>query len=227
MPIKKARLTREEQFRHLERIRELRAAGVDCELPNELQSDSHALDISIDPWEGNILCELSSGVTAYAIGVHLTALRSDVRVRSCTIESSWDSHSVVLCTNQLGLYRVGQAVSFTEAESLNHRIESGLCFHRRGDVAEGWVVASSLTPIPYQYRDRMITKLSLTFTDQFGHEHREHGEAAIERSEILRKVSRRRLPSLFEVDPKVEIVSSYGPQARPIGNLREEADHAQ
>jgi hypothetical protein len=208
----------EEQARHLVLVQELRAAGLDCEFPNELRENSRDLDISVAPFEGNILCELSSGVTAYAIWVRLIALRGNVRLENCTIVSDWDLESIVLCQNQRGLYRVGQAVDFTEQEALNHRIENGLCFHHRGDVAEGWVVASGYKPIPEKYRDRMITKLSLTFTDQFGHDHCAYPEAALQRSSCLKNsVSRvRKSPGLFETgDPGNEIWSREVPKSAP------------
>ena len=191
MPIKRTRLSREEQARHLERVQELQAAGLDCEFPNELRENSRDLDILVAPFEGNILCELPLGAAAYAIWTRLTALRSNLRVEDCRIVSDWDLESIVLCQNQRGLYLVGQAISFSEEEVLNRRIENGLCFHHRGDIAEGWVVASSYTPIPEKYRDRTVTKLGLTFTDQFGHDYSAHAEAALQRrSYVKNSVSR-------------------------------------
>ncbi len=157
---------------------------------------------------GNILCELPSGVTAYAIWAHLTALHSNLRLENCRIVSEWDPESIALCQNQKGLYRVGQAVDLTEEAVLNHRIENGLCFHHRGDVAEGWVVASGYTPIPEKYRDWMITKLSLTFTDQFGQDHPAQAEAIVQRSERLRNSDFRvrKSPDALEVGrPEIEI----------------------
>jgi hypothetical protein len=182
MPIKKARLSRAEQARHLARVQELRGAGVDCELPDELQEKAvHDLDIFVAPSHGNILCEISPGFTAYAIWVRLIALRSNVRLENCKIVSDWDLESIVLCQSQKGQYRVGQAVDFPEDDVLNHRIERGLRFHHRGDVAEGWVVASGLKLIPDTYRNWMITRLSLAFTDQFGCEHTTKAEAILQR----------------------------------------------
>lgn len=202
MPVKKTHLSRAEQARYLARAQELQAAQVDCEVPDVWQENSHDLDIFVAPPALNILCELPSGVTAYAPWVHLIALRSDLRLENCRIVSDWDSESIVLCQDQEGLYRVGQAVSFTEAEVLNQRIEAGLCFHHRGDVAEGWLVASGHTPIPDKFRDSKITKLSVTFTDQFGHDYTALAEAALQRSAGLKNsVSRvRKSPGLFEIE---------------------------
>jgi hypothetical protein len=219
MPIKKARLSRKEQARHLVRVQELQAMGLDCEIPNELQDKNfHDLDIFVAPFEGNILCELSLGVTAYAIWVKLIALRSNVRLENCRIVSLWESESIVLCQSQRGLYRVGSACLFTEAEVLNQRIENGLRFHHRGDVAEGWLVASGHTPIPDKFRDWMITKLSVTFTDQFGHDYTALAEAALQRSAGLKaSVSRvRKSPGLFEIEhPRNEIWAPEVPTSTP------------
>jgi hypothetical protein len=208
MPINKTRLSREEEARYLARAQELRSAQVKCEVPDEWQQNFHDLDIFVAAPAGNILCELSSGVTAYAIWAQLIALRSNLRLENCAIMSDWDSESIVLCQSERGLYRVGSACQFTEANVLNHRIENGLHFHHRGDIAEGWVVASGYTPIPEKYRDWMVTKLSLTFTDQFGHDYSAHAEAALQRSSCLKNsVSRvRKSPGLLEIgDPGNEI----------------------
>jgi len=187
MPIKKARLSLLEQARHRIGIQELRDAGVDCELSDELQTNtSPDLDILVAPPAGNILCELSSGITAYAILVKLIAVRSNIRVEDCRIVSPWDCESIALWVNERGQYCVGEGVSFPEDLVLNHRIENGLHFHDRGDVAEGWLVASGYRPIPGEYRDWQITTLSLTFTDQFGHDHVAQAEAILQRSGILK-----------------------------------------
>ena len=182
MPIKKTRLTREERASFLLRAQELQAAGLECQIPNEMQENFHDLDIFVAPREGNILCELPSGVTAYAIWVRLTALRNNLRLENCRIMSDWDPESIALCQNQKGVYRIGQAVHLTQEETINQRIENGLKFHHRGDVAEGWLIASGLRPIPDMYRDWMITKLSLTFTDQFGRDYTEQAQANLQRS---------------------------------------------
>lgn len=207
MPIKKARLSGEEQAKHLARVEELRAAGLDCELPNELQEKIfHDLDIFVAPRGENILCELRSGVTAYAILVRLIALVSNLRLENCGIVSDWDAESIMLCRSQRGLYCVESACLFTEAQALNRRIENGLRFHHRGDGAEGWLVASGHKPIPDKYRDCMITTLSLTFTDQFGHDYSAHAEAMLQRSAHVRNTDSRvrRSSGLFEIGGDLE-----------------------
>jgi hypothetical protein len=199
MPIKKTRLNRKERASFLLRAQELEAAGIMCEIPNEMRENSHDLDIFVAEPPGNILCELPSGVTAYAIWVRLTALRNNLMLDDCQIVSEWDTESITLCPDQKGLYVVDQAVRFTQGEALNPKIENGLHFRNRGDVAHGWVVASGLKPIPDKYRDRMKTKLVITFTDQFGHPYSAQGEALLQRSCISKNSSPRVRTSLGHI----------------------------
>jgi hypothetical protein len=202
MPVKRTQLSRQQRAIYLARAQDLRAAGLECQIPDELQEHSRSIDIFAASPEGNMLCELPSGVTAYAIWVHLVALVGNLILDSVRIVSEWDSESIVLWRNQRGLYCVGSAFEFTEKDVLNHRIEDGLPF-RRGDIAEGWLVASGLRPIPEGFQNRMLTKLSITFTDQFAHEHTVQAHAVLERSARFRNSASRvgKSSGLFEVDP--------------------------
>jgi len=207
MPKKRLRLNRQEQKRYLACAKELQAAGLDLEIPDEWQENSRSLDIFVASAEGNILCELSTGITACAIHVELVSLRGNLILKNSTIASEWDSELILLCGDKRGLYRAREAFEFTEAEVLNHRIQNGLRLHRRGDLAEGWIVATCRKPVPDKYRDRMITNVSLTFTDQFGLDHSAQGEAILQRSARLSE-SRPRVrhsQGLFEIGPKNDI----------------------
>jgi hypothetical protein len=202
MPVKKTQLSRAQRDRYLEQAQELRAAGLECEIPSEWEENSRSLDIVVAPPEGNILCELSSGITACAIGVRIVALTSNLILEDFTIASKWDPELVAVCSNPKGLYVVGAAINFTESESLNRRIEDGLHFHRRGDTANGWVIASGFKPIPDKYGQRMTTDLRLTFTDQFGHDHSAQAQAFLERSARLKAsdIRARKSPSLWPAE---------------------------
>ena len=207
MAARKFHLTRAEEARYLARAQELQVAGVDCEIPDVWLRKSHCFDVFVAPREGNILCELSTGLTAYAIWVRLVALRSGSILEDVKIVPEWDSESILLSSECNGLYRVGDAVELTEREVLNRRIEDGLRFYRPGDVAEGWIVGSSLKPIPDGYRDRMLTKLRLTFTDQLGSDQVALGEVILKRSTRFRKSQSRvrGLQELSEVGRSHEI----------------------
>jgi hypothetical protein len=186
MPEKRTRLIRAQQAKYLERAQELQAAGVDCEIPIAWEENGRSLDIFVAPHEGNILCELSNGITACAIGVDILALTGNLILKEFSIVSEWGSEFIALCPNAKGLFRVGSAFEFAELETLNHRIENGLRFSRRGDAAAGWLLASSNQPIPDEYRPCMITELRLTFTDQFGHCHSAQAQATLQRSGRLK-----------------------------------------
>jgi hypothetical protein len=207
MPVKRTRLTRQQQATYLARAQELQAARLACGIPDEWQENSRSLDILVAPREGNFLCELSSGVTACAIYVDLVSLRSNLILQNSRIASEWDSELIVLCGDQRGMYRVGAAFDLAGEEVLNHRIENGLRFHHCGGIAKGWIVAACRKPIPDRYRSWMITKLGLTFTDQFGHDHSAQAEAILQRSARLRDTGLREGKSqgVFEAGPENEI----------------------
>lgn len=220
MPVKKTQLNRQEQARYLVRVQELQAAGLDCELPNELPETSNDLDIRVAPHSGNLLCQLSTGVTWYAIQAQLVSLRSNLILENFDIASGWDSELIAACANAKRLYGDRAAFDFTEKETLNHKIENGLHFHDRGDVAEGWLVASGHKLIPEKFRDRMITKLSITFTDQFGYEYSAQAEASLLRSAHLKRSGSRlrKSPGLFEIGgPKTAIWSPEVPASTLSG----------
>jgi len=181
MPVRRTRLSAAQQARYLGRAQELIAAGIDCEIPDDWLKNVRSLEISVAPPEGNLLCELPAGGTVYAVTVQLLGLRGNLILEDFTIASEWDSELVALRANGENFYGVGAAFEFTEREVLNHRIEKGIHF-RRGDVAEGWVLARGYKPIPDEYPDRMTTVLTLTFTDQFGYDHPARAKAILERS---------------------------------------------
>src|ERR1700674_68753 len=200
MPVKRTRLVPAQQARYLARAQELQAALLDCEIPGQWQENSRSLDIVVAPPPGNILIELPTGVTACAIWVQLVALSSNLSLENFRIVSEWDSEFIVLCGNQTGLYGVGAAFEFTADEALNHRIENRLHFRRRGDVAEGWLLASDHKPIPDKYRTWMTMELRLTFTDQFGHDDSAQAKATLQRSACFGNslFRARKSPGLFE-----------------------------
>jgi hypothetical protein len=185
MPKRRTRLSKKQQARYRELALELQTMGVDCEIPEELQEYSRNLDIFGDPPWGNILRELSTGVTECAIWVRLVAPTSNLILENFRIAFERDSELIALSGNARGLYSFGNEFEFTECETLNHRIENGLHLRRPGDVAQGWLLASAHKPIPDKYRNGMITELRLTFTDQFGHDHSAQAKAILERSARL------------------------------------------
>jgi hypothetical protein len=215
MPVKRTRLVRAQQARYLARAHELQAARVDCEIPDEWQENSLSVDIFVAPPQGNVLIELRTGVTACAIWMQIVALSSNLILEDFRIVSEWGSELITVCDDQSGLYRVGTAVEFTAHQALNHRIENGLHLRRRGDVAEGWLLASDQKPIPDKYRNWMTTELRLTFTDQFGHDHSAQAKATLERSARFgnSRCRARKSARLFEAERPENEISFRGTTA--------------
>jgi hypothetical protein len=207
MPTRKTRLLRNEQARYLARAKELKMAGVACSIPDAWEDDSRSLDIAVAPSELNILCQSPSGITACAILVHLVGLRSNLILENFSIATAWDSHLTALPLNSEEGIRTKYGLDFTNEETLNGKIANGLRLNR-GDVFEGWVAATGLAAIPAEYKNWMITRLKLTFTDQFGDEHGAEADAILQRSNSKTSQLRAR-PSrdLFELKGNLNSVS--------------------
>jgi hypothetical protein len=230
MPVKRNQLSPAQQARYLVRIQELQAAKVNCAVPDDWLAKSHDLDIIIGPAQDSFLCELSTGVTGCAIPVRTVSLCSNLILPNFRIASEWDPELVAVFANAKNLYRVGVAFEFAENETLNHRFEKGLRFRRRGDVAEGYLIACSHIPIPDKYENRMIMKLSVTFTDQFGHNHSAHAYVPLERSKCVRISNSRvgKSSGLFEIGNPGGMTPGFGGEPiRPIGRRPEEWEGAE
>jgi hypothetical protein len=182
LPVTRKQLSSMQRARYLEHALELQSVGIDCDIPDEWLEHSRSLEISVAPPSENILRQLPSGPTACAIQVYLVCLVGNLVLKDFAIASEWDSDLIALTANGRGLYSVGPALEFTEREVLNHRFERGLHFRRCGDIAEGWLVACGVKPIPDKYPNRMRTELTLTFTDQFDQPHAAHAQVVLERS---------------------------------------------
>jgi hypothetical protein len=189
MPDRKVHLNRAEQARYLKTLRELQADGLDFEIPEELLENSRAVDITVAGGPVSWVFE-SSGVTFYAIEVRLVAERPDTLL-DCRIRTDWDNHIVLRSFDDYRpLCRLG-SLDYPRAEVLNHRIENGLRFDRRGDWFEGMILANGLRPIPEKYRDGAIVPVQLTFEDVFGEEISETGRLFVARTEKQRPAEQR------------------------------------
>jgi len=188
MPARKVRLSRAEQARYLVAAQQLRDAGLPCEIPELSLATSYPLDIVVAPPHENTLRELPNGSVVYAVYARLLARRGGSILESFEIASEWDSALVPLCAKKNGLYSFESAVNFVWGEVLNHRIENGLRFHGRGDLAEGQLLAIGHRPIPEKYKDWMGAPLEVTFTDQFGEDHYVSAMAFVERCQPQREL---------------------------------------
>jgi hypothetical protein len=237
VPTRILSLSRAQLARHLAAARQLRASGIDVEIPEDLLVDSHALDIQIAPPYVNIIRQLAGGTVAYAIWIRLVALRPNVILEYSQLASGWDQDLFQISANEKGLYYLGRGFEFTRAEVLNHLIEERHCFHRRGDSVEGWLLATGLEPIPDAYRNNTSVPVDVSFTDQFGVDCVSPAYALMERSAHYKAPTLRKRNSAGLYAPNLRSESigenkvstpscrneDTAPARAPVSRLREQA----
>jgi hypothetical protein len=178
MTIRKLRLNRAEQARDFMILRQLQAEGLDLEIPEP--ENSRAVDITVAGGAASSVFDSSRG-SFYAIPVRLVAERPDTLI-DCRIRTEWDNHIVLRSFDDyLPFCRLG-SLDYPRAEVLNHRIENGLRFDRRGDWFEGMILANGLRPIPEKYLNGAIVPFQLTFEDLFGEEMSEDAKLFVDRT---------------------------------------------
>ena len=179
MPVSISTLGPEKRATYRDAVRELLRAGLIPSIPKELEP-SPIMDIMTAPAHENILWQLPNGRTCCAIYTRLVSLRGGVILKDFAISSDWVADFTPLSAEGRKSYRLRHGFDFSFGEVLNHRIEGGLRFHRRGDLAEGWLLAEGGT-IPSQYPNRITAPLNVTLIDQFGDSHCARAEALVER----------------------------------------------
>jgi hypothetical protein len=168
MPTRKHHLNRSELARYFITLRQLQAAGVEFEIPEELLENARALDITVAGGPASSVFESSSG-TLFAISVRLVAERP-VTLLDCRVSTEWDDHIVLRSFDEeRHVCKLGP-LSYSRGEVLNQRIENGLRFDHRGDWFEGMILANGLRPIPEKYLDIAVAPFRLIFEDVFGEE---------------------------------------------------------
>jgi len=183
MPIRKHRLSRQEEAAHLAVLQQLQGEGHDVEIPGEWLENAAAVDIEVGaPWE-NMVFELRSGGTGYyAVRLRLVARRAGVILPDYDITSDWDDQILLLNIEEGNpLCKLG-SLEFERSEILNSRIEKHLRFPHRGDIVEGWLLALGLRPIPQQYREGTRVPFQLAFRDQFQQEAEVHSVLSVLRA---------------------------------------------
>jgi hypothetical protein len=187
MSVRESRLSREKEARYADRLRQLHAEGIDVELPEELEENSRALDIQLAPPSESIVYETSRGGLYYAIPVRLLALQSGLTLTDWDMTTGWDDQIVAESYDDGSpIYRLGDQ-EYQPCQVLNQKIERNLTL-RRGQIAEGWILASGLRPIPPQYHDCFTAPFEVRFFDQFGCAHPADGTLSVlrrDRSNVL------------------------------------------
>ena len=163
MPLRRRTLTQAERTEHLVRAEQLRASGVEIEIPEHWRDRNRTLDIIVaSPAESRVFESYTGGIF-YAVLVRLLA-RFAVTLTDCDITTEFDDQIVMESFRDPVFTLGGQ--EYRQSEVLNHRIENNLRLVR-GEVAEGLIVATGLHRIPTKY-DEFAVPFKIVFSDQFG-----------------------------------------------------------
>jgi hypothetical protein len=166
MPTRRHRLSQADRDRYLSDATQLRRAGVEFKIPEDLSVNGRVIDIMVGRDLGSLVSQSSYGGVHYAVWVRMVALRACMLVR-WRITTKWDDQ---IEPNSYGgrspLCKLGRQ-DYTETEVLNSRIEESLRFSHPGDMIEGFLLATGIRPIPKAYRQGMLMPFELTFADQF------------------------------------------------------------
>jgi hypothetical protein len=177
MPILKPRLSRAEEAIYSDRLRELRAKGIPVETPKEWQEHSRALEIVLGGPAENTVWETSSGGVVIAVRARLTALRP-VTLPDWDMSTAYDDQIVPEPFEERS--SVYMLCGLQQSEVLNQRIENNLRMIR-GQMVEGWFVATGLRPAPAKYGPLPVP-FELVIYDQFGNENWADGRLSVLRS---------------------------------------------
>ena len=198
MPIRKSRLSREEERQYLASLRDRQARGFNVVIPRQLER-ACVLDVIIAGSPESLITQLSATIVLYALRVRLVAERS-VTVTEFEVAASWDPGIFPCYARGRTPYRFAPGVEFNLKEVLNDRIENALKF-RRGDVREGWLLAMGNKPVPEAYGPGRPAPVELRLFDQFGQSQVDHATLLVERSARIRASSVRPGAGLYEQDP--------------------------
>jgi hypothetical protein len=165
MPTRRHRLSQAGRDRYLSDATQLRRAGLEIKIPEDLSVNDPVINIMLGRDLGSLVSQ-SYGRVHYAVWVRMVALRACMLVR-WRITTKWDDQ---VEPNSYGgrspLCKLGQ-LDYTETEVLNSRIEESLRFSHPGDMIEGVLLATGIRPIPKRHRQGMLMPFELTIADQF------------------------------------------------------------
>lgn len=205
MPIRRSRLSREEEREYLASLRDRQARGFNVVIPRWLER-ACGLDIIIAGSPESFIIQLSPSIVLYIFRVRLVAERS-VTLQEFEVTTRWDPAVFPCYSEGRTPYRFVPGLEFDVKEVLNDRIERDLRF-RRGDIREGWLLAMGNKSVPNEYGPGRTAPVEVRLFDQFWQPHIASSSVAVERSTQSRKSSLR--PGL----------GLYGREDRPVSMER-------
>lgn len=182
MPIKKRRLSQAERGTYFSAAQELRQAGFEIKIPEELLVSAHAVDVYLaSPGGlGSMVSQSSNGGVHYAVWLRLVA-RHPCSLLDWRLTTRWDHDISLNSFDGRAVCKLGE-LDYPQADVLNQRIEESLRFGHRGDMVEGVILATGIWPIPKAFCQGMLLPFELTIEDEFEHRTIVVGDLSVDRT---------------------------------------------
>jgi hypothetical protein len=164
MPFIKRRFTPCERAERLRLAAELRASGVNIQVPAEWRDNCYALDLEVAPPGDCVVWDRPSGQAYYAVYLRACATQSGVRYPEFDIETAWDDQIVLASFDETKTYVEFGGQTYRLEEVLNPRIEDNKKF-TGGQIVFGSVLATGLRRIPPEHGDGAIVPFDLVLRD--------------------------------------------------------------
>lgn len=211
MPKTRWELTAREQVEHLARAEQLRAMGVDVEIP-KLQSPVPDVDFEIGyaPDFHNIIFNSSPSRVVLVTGARIVPRRSGVYIdENIRVSLPWKGPEFDLWYTdgcKPHPYRVVPGLTLDPEDVLNHRLEEGMRL-QRGKALTGLLLAVAYeAQLPKEYRHGTRISLRVALIDSLGNELAAEGTVHVVRHMEVKKRANHRKGNLFENRP---ILSGY------------------
>jgi hypothetical protein len=232
MPTIKRSLTRPEKLDHLARAKQMRAEGVDLQIREEWLEAAHSmemkaarvdveipqrpleksrrLDIFVAGGPATFIFDMPGGGAAFAIWVRLVASRL-VTLLDWAMTTAWDDQIVpqAFFDERTELWRLGQK-DFPRSEVLNMRMHALTL--NPGRMAEGWLLAGGLKPMPEAFHHGMTVPFTLELLDQYENVIPQNAELFVDRTCKPKNKFVRRESGLYSPD---EASAPIEPAFRP------------
>ncbi len=180
MCIRKSRMTRAEEAAYIDCLKQMKAAGINVEIPQRYLESPPSLDIFIAGGPATFIFDLRGGSAAFAVWVRLVALRR-ITLLDFTLKTTWDDQIVPqsFFDEQAPLWWLGN-IDFPRNQVLNMRMD-GLSLSP-GRMIEGWILAVGLKPIPKAFDHGMAVPFTLVLLDQNENEIKKDAELFVDRT---------------------------------------------
>jgi hypothetical protein len=196
---KPRRFSRAEEATYRDCLRQLQAEAIDVEIPEDGQENSRALDIVVAGPTESAVFESATGGVNYAVLARFVALRSGLTLSEWSLCTHYDEQIVPESFEDGSPECKLGGREYQLREVLNMRIEKDLVL-RRGQIVEGWLLATGIAPIPAEYRNFAVVPFHLSLWDQFGNEIDAEGKLSVLRKARRDDIAVQKGRSLYGMD---------------------------